>query len=416
MDISELRGWFRGLSGLARYPGMAMGGVEDQEELAAAQEVLTDTERLAVIRPAPAVQRGCLAFVDGVMRYAVVGALKVGGVHVPVVAAHLAAGATRLVSKSLVPALRRGAIVIALPITAITEHTRRGLLPGNAELFEVVGVKSMVGNHDPVLFTDTTKSLQGVRVFKSLSDLAAVGAVIEAARNRLLEVLRAMEFSVVLDMVRESCMVIADGPVANLIKYAGLVDPSLRGIAKPVGDLAVRAYEVLRGVVGVVKRPIKVPSGLATPLGGEYHLYLWGRVVEDRGEGSLDGLRTYILSAFTVLRPELLTEYYPVQSPTAGLVRVDVPLPAVMGRDEWVGWILGNAESVTGSGRESVLAVVRRHTNELSRVLGTVQAFKYPIPSSTPYRRLVELYPIFETELMLKTTILSKYELASLTY
>lgn len=88
-----------------------------------------------------------------------------------------------------------------------------------------------------------------------------------------------------------------------------------------------------------------------------------------------------------------------------------------MDKDEWLNWIPANHEEVNDQGKVKIKQLLQNNVNsrstltELSKI---VYSLRYPLPSSSPYRNLVELYPIKEVEDWLKSCLLSKYDIATL--
>ena len=413
---------------------------EDPEEEYIAQETVTDTAYLDSISLSslPNLDYN-LIFVDGVTRYRIIGAINIRDVHVPLMIAHIIAGAMKTEDKKLRPYKKKELLIILFPFGAASNLIGQSILPGDFPVLEndVIKFSDLMSSEErDVVFSDTTLTLGRLpapsglirRTLLTGNDLVASSKVIKTAKNRLAEIRRTLELALVLNIVgnaKDNELVIVDGPVAPLFKYIGLIDPNLRSIVRGLNDRknAADAYDILKNIVGVVKKIVKIPGDLTSNLinnagnVSNAHIYLWTKVIEDQEEGGEDSyIATYVLSAFFMLRKELLTENYPVFSPTSGLVRVDVPLPVIMNKDDWVNWVINNHEEVNDVGRDAIRQLVHNETYRagLTKVLNIIYSLRYPVPSTTPYRRLVELYPIYEVEQWLKSNLLSKYELATI--
>ncbi|BBL48359.1 hypothetical protein [Metallosphaera sedula] len=433
---NELRNWIKGT--VHRFPNLGLAD-EDPEEEYVAQDAVSDSELIDTlnISSISALPKN-LIFVDGVMRYRVVGTIDVQNIQVPLVLAHTIAGAMKLENKELYPLKKKELLVVIFPFDVTSKLIGQSILPSGVLTIESGRVKfgNFLTNSDrEIIFSDTTitlgeyKDQSGQLTGRPLIngyDLIASSKIISTAKNRIKEILRTLELTLIIDIARnitDSDLIIVDGPIAPLFKYAGLVDPSLRGIVRGLNDRknATDAYYILKGIIGAVKKVIKIPSSLTTSfigLNNSAYIYLWTKLIEDQIEGREENyISTHILSSFFRLRAELISENYPVFSPTSGLIRIDVPLPAIMDKDEWLNWIPANHEEVNDQGKVKIKQLLQNNVNsrstltELSKI---VYSLRYPLPSSSPYRNLVELYPIKEVEDWLKSCLLSKYDIATL--
>lgn len=445
--VEDLKQWFK--STVHRFPNLGLAD-DDSEELYVAQYSVRDSELLDIIRLSesesektskpgsrlPSLQND-LIFIDGVMRYRVVGAIEAQGVYVPLVIAHLIAGAMKLSNRELIPLLKKELISVVFPFTVASKRLGYSILPAGVSTIEYSRFGSLFRNSNrEIIFSDTTitlgeyKDQNGQFTHRSLiseNELIASSKIISTAINRVKELLRTLELYLLIEISKsvKNELIIIDGPIAPLFKYIGLIDPNLKGVVRDLRDAqnARIAYRILKNTVGVVKIVVKIPESLTVnfnAISGDAYLYLWTRLIEDQdAEGREDNyLATYILSALFRLRGELLTENYPVFSPTSGLIRVDIPLPVIMGESDWINWITNNDEVVSDQGKNNIRQIVQNiGRNNLTTLLNTIYSLRYPIPSSTSYsyRNLVELYPIKEVEDWLKSCLLSKYELVTLT-
>ncbi|BDC18221.1 hypothetical protein [Acidianus sp. HS-5] len=432
----ELRKWIK--DNIHRFPNLGFAD-EDPEEEYVAQDTITDSELIDTLNLSemPALSKN-LIFVDGVMRYRVVGIMNVQSIQVPLVIANMIAGAMKLENKELYPLKKKELLVAIFPFGAASKLIGHSILPFGISVIESGFVKfgNFITNPDrEILFSDTTITLGEYkdqneqltrRTLINESDLIASSKIISTAKNRIKEILRTLELALVIDITKtitDNDLVIVDGPIAPLFKYAGLVDLNLRGIVRELNKVknAADAYNILKGIVGAVKKVVKIPSTLTTNFSGitnEAYIYLWTKLIDDQVEGKEENyIATHILSSIFRLRGELISENYPVFSPTAGLVRLDIPLPAIIDKNEWINWINKNYEEVDDQGKITIKQLLQNNVNnsrsKLAEILNIIYSLRYPIPSSTPYRNLVELYPIKEVEDWLKAHLLSKYDIAT---
>jgi len=443
--VEDLKQWFKNT--VHQFPNLGLAD-DDPEEQYIAQYSVRDSELLDIIRlfesesgktskprsRLPSLQND-LIFIDGVMRYRVVGAIEAQGVYVPLVIAHLIAGAMKLSNRELIPLQKKELISVVFPFTVASKRLGHSILPAGVPIIEFSRFGSLFRNSNrEIIFSDTTITLGEYRdqngqlthrPLISENEMIASSKIISTAKNRVKELLRTLELYLLIETSKsvKNELIIIDGPIAPLFKYIGLIDPNLRGVVRDLRDAqnAKTAYRILKNIVGVVKKVVKIPESLTinfNAISGDAYLYLWTRLIEDQdAEGREDNyLPTYILSALFRLRGELLSENYPVFSPTSGLIRVDIPLPVIMRESEWINWITNNDEEVSDQGKNNIRQIVQNiGRNNLTTLLNTIYSLRYPIPSSTPYRNLVELYPIKEVEDWLKSCLLSKYELVTLT-
>lgn len=433
---NELRAWIK--HNIHRFPNLGFAD-EDPEEEYVAQDSVTDSELIDILSLSSThTLPKNLIFEDGVMRYRVVGTIDVQNVQVPLVIAHLIAGAMKLENKELYPLKKKELLAVIFPFAAASKILGQSILPPGVSTIETGRIRFidfLTSSGREIIFSDTTITLGEYRdqngqlnrrTLINEGDLIASSKIILTAKNRIKEILRALELALLIDISRSMTnndLVIADGPIAPLFKYAGLVDPNLRGIVRGLDQRnnAMVAYDILKGMIGVVKKVTKIPSSLTTNFSGlsnDAYIYLWTKIIEDQNEGKEDNyISTYILSSFLRLRGELIIENYPVFSPTAGLVRIDIPLPVIMEKNDWLGWISKNHEEVNDQCRTKIRQLILNNTNarsSLIEILNTVYSLRYPVPSSTPYRNLIELYPIKEVENWLKAHLLSKYDIATI--
>ena len=88
-----------------------------------------------------------------------------------------------------------------------------------------------------------------------------------------------------------------------------------------------------------------------------------------------------------------------------------------MERDEWLSWITQNYEWVGDQGLDRVRQLIVNNVKSRTRlkeILNIIYTLRYPLPSASGYRNLVELYPIKDVEDWLKAYLLTKYEFSAI--
>lgn len=441
----ELRAWFNWMRSIENtqfyFRRSSVYAEEDKEEESVGQDVVSDSELIDIIDMSSLTDlpKG-LIFIDGVVRHRVIGTFGNEAVRIPVVFAHMIAGAMKLESKEPRPLIKKELKVALFPFKASREFTGISFLPPYISTLEEeldrgsVRFETLLAESDiSTIFSDTSVTLgesfnQQRRDLITGNDLIASGKVYVVALNRIKEILRALELALTIYIsktTKDDDLIIVDGPIAPLLKYVGLVNPSLRKILRLKDtQSALEAYNLLNKVVGAVKKVVKVPSTLTKDISEKgvlnpAFIYMWRRLIEDQDVSKDDNyISTYVLSAIFRLRPELVfRENYPAFSPLSGLVRVDVPLPAIMERDEWLSWITQNYEWVGDQGLDRVRQLIVNNVKSRTRlkeILNIIYTLRYPLPSASGYRNLVELYPIKDVEDWLKAYLLTKYEFSAI--
>ena len=89
----------------------------------------------------------------------------------------------------------------------------------------------------------------------------------------------------------------------------------------------------------------------------------------------------------------------------AGIVRIDIPLPVIANEDEL--WYDATFTPNIGT-RHS------HHHNNLKNILEHAFIERYPIPRGDMLRTLTEYYPIYETELWIKSQLKDVSELVGM--
>jgi len=362
-------------------------------------------------------------YVDGTQRTAPVGQARLRGLPpIPIFATHIIAGAGEPRNGEIMPTLIKEMLVLLFPHDAVKEAYGRPLpLPDESEIPRLDASGDFFNkqpgrvriNHVPVFFCDTTYTFHQIagqeRPRKRLTkyDLPAVGRVRQAALNAVAGIRRALEVGVIWELRKRypKALILNDGPLARMMMrmYARLASEELEGASGPRPDPKI-CFQLLRRVIGLVKRvtivpergleeayaPFKVPIfRLRRPMRGE----------EQESERE-DGRRPFdgILSAYLILRPELLDSIPLVISPSGGLIRLDIPIATLLDdyNEQWMDMSL----DIRPGGR---------HHEFLKRILAGVFAERFPLPGTkNVHRMLTELAGTDMIERLLRARLLPK--------
>ena len=167
-NVEDLKLWFKNT--VHQFPNLGLAD-DDPEEQYIAQYSVRDSELLDIIRLSesektskprsrlPSLQND-LIFIDGVMRYRVVGAIEAQGVYVPLVIAHLIAGAMKLGNRELIPLQKKELISVVFPFTAASKRLGHSILPAGVPIIEFSRFGSLFRNSNrEIIFSDTTITL-----------------------------------------------------------------------------------------------------------------------------------------------------------------------------------------------------------------------------------------------------------------
>ncbi|AAY79879.1 hypothetical protein [Sulfolobus acidocaldarius] len=449
---NDLKEWLKGNQSVK----LSVQGFSDddpEEEIVGTENVSLDDSdslnlQIQLKYPLPQATNNDLIFIDGTSRYRVIGSFKANNVLVPIVFGNIIAGAMRLDAgnKTLRPLKVKILKVVLFPKKTIEDYQSAIIpLPPNIPIIEDNSSTKFMNFSNNLVDTFIRISDISYTLGENESgqhrqliyreDLISSGKIRQVARNRVKELMRVLELSLLYELrqLYKDSLILMDGPIGPLIKYAGLVDIYLREVVRlrdNDSNNIEKAYDLLHNVIGVVKKVVKVPVSLidAISSGNLPKIYRWNKVIDDGidAEGKEDSyLTSYILSAFLKLREELQNENFPAFSNLSGLIRVDIPLASIIDKSEWISFFSytqikdsddkGNI-ILTDYGRQKIYDLVVKGGKKLEELLNIVYSFKYPIPSSSPYRNLVELYPIKEVEDWMKSHLMSKYEMASYVY
>jgi hypothetical protein len=354
-------------------------------------------------------------FIDGVQRTVAVAEVIVDNMHVPLHLSHLIVGAMKRVEKKLIPFIMREALVLIFPFQALQAAGWSACKPPGQELSSSGGiygkVKKAKENGD-LLYSDSSIALRLERdgrpqILLEAGDLIRTGEVRQKALDRAKELLRIMELGLLWELRCQypNEWVLLDGPIAPLLKYGRLTEPSLAGlqnIAKP--DIA---FELLRRVVGAVKTVRIVAKGIERALTLEQKfcipIYQFAGVVKEDDEVAKE-----ILSAFLWLRRELVGEISTLWSTVSGLARFDIPIPAVFddsGKKN--NWNNLNEDTI----KNCLTNPSSKERQRLEELLQAIVIERWPVPAATATRMLTELFPIAETECWLTSQLRNIHEM-----
>jgi len=363
--------------------------------------------------------------VDGTQRTTVIGQARLSGLPpIPIFAAHIIAGAGEPRDEQMVPVCIKEMLVLLFPHEAVREEYGRPLsLPDEDELPRLDNSGDFLNKRPgrlklgpiPLFFCDITYTFQSKKRRRLRKyDLAAIGRVRQAALNAVAGIRRALEVGVIWELRKRypDALILNDGPLARMMMrmYARLAYRELEPASSEDHPEHRRAcYELLRRVIGLVKRVTIVPEkGLEQAYRSfNVPVFRLQQPIRDRetiepGEVSEreDGRRPFagILSAFFVLRPELLSSIPLVISPSGGLVRLDVPLAALL--DDYDDrWMEMRPDIAPGG----------RHHDALKRILAGIFVERIPLPGTRDVRRvLTELAGTDLIERLLRARLLPK--------
>jgi len=414
-SLSQIGDFMRGAGAKAPPPGAP------SEETAPDRFTGSDAREaieLATFKIPPFPEEGWIDwefFIDGVQRTVVCGIVSIDNLEVPIHIAHLVAGAMRRTNRRLKPYRILEALVLMLPLGALRARDLRwsGRTPPGRELSHRGRIYDLVRAGGP-LYTDTSVSLVEFqagtpRRLLEAGDLVRTGAIRDKALNRSRALLRVLELSLLWRVRTEhpEAWVLLDGPVAPLLKYDRLVDPQLDGL-KDIADPS-SAFDFYRRVVGAVKNVEIIPQqGLEVALSsGDFLVvptYQFSEIIKDE-----DGVARQMISAFMWLRRELASEISALWSSVSGLIRLDIPIAALVDEGLRSTWVNALEEGVLNLNNPDSTEAA-----QLNSILITAAVERWPVPQVAPQRMLTEFYPIAETERWLSSTLRPSPELANI--
>jgi len=390
------------LKGLGVTPAIQVPALEEQEEEPTAEVETKDT--LHVCNIDVNITDGQAEypsfFIDGVERIAITHYISIPGYpRIPVVGAHIIVGAGEFGNERIILHTLKETFVILLPYQAIVNalKTISGSIPHTVPQ-QFMSVFDQSGNFYikvsqqslkypiPTFFCDSTLDFQG-RPSVEKSELIASGKVIRTAKNRVDGIRRALELGLALDLRKKNVdkLVAVDGPLADkpFLMYDKLASDEIH---KDLSNSS-KKFKLLEKLIGLVKTVEIVPQkGLESVFQRNFCVSVHKFKDPDIG--------WHFLACFTVLRPELTSLVRGAPQAAGGLVRIDVPLPAVMDSFD-PGWPDVN--------------FVRINKDRLEQLLKGIIRLRVPPPHDTSsYRFLTELYPIYEVENYLRSRLMSK--------
>ncbi len=376
-------------------------------------------------------------FVDGTLRTVNLGGHDIvcNGINVPIFASQIVVGATVRENRQLRPFRYISRLIIMAPSNALSGADCHSIyLPDDITLDYRGDFYRKIMNSD-ILFTDISLRLQTTIQGNPISsikpnELIGTGKIRRAARNRAKVIMRIMELLLAYEISRQNKddLIVMDGPIGILLPYSRLTGvinldldeyPSDKYTPRAQSEL----YNLLNNVIGIVKNVVRIPSDLRINSGIQFYSFpsVSGLVKsEDEENIDEDDLRSYIIAGYMRLRPNILREIPIVWSLASALIRIDVPLPVIIEpslSDKWLSFFKQRVDQTNLPLVRIISDYIRSSTysqQRLSQIASYVASEAYPIPSTSPHRMLVELYPIAETEYWIKSKLLSPEELVSL--
>jgi post-segregation antitoxin (ccd killing protein) len=355
-------------------------------------------------------------FLDGVQKTTPIKLCTIeGGLEIPIHLIQCVAGICERRGGRLFPFFHFGPLqILALPFRAIRDVDPSFPRPPGEEIGPQRFLYDfLMKNVSKALWVDTSVPFSQFGKSKDLDpyeaalkgrDLVSMGELKRRARDKAVVITRILE----LGMFKEARTkygekwLVCDGPIAPLLKYSGDVSADLSGLQN-LSD-PYKAYELLKGAVGVVKSVQIVPDqGLQECFrGGRGKFRIPVYVMRELVKG-VDAVGRAILSGFAWLRGELISELGTIWSPASGLVRFDIPYPTFIEKGE--DWYLEGFKPDLNN------PTIR---SKVEGILASLISERWPHPSAWGSRVLVELYPIAETEAWLHSLLLPSQELSAL--
>lgn len=372
-------------------------------------------------------------FIDGSLRTVHIGDIECRSIRIPIFLSQIVVGATLRENEALKPFRILNKFIILAPSHALSATNCYGIyLPQSIILDYTGGFYTKTMNND-VLFTDISLKFQSIGNQPTLSinpeELIGTGKLRSKARNRAKVIMRIMELLLAYEISKQDkrSFIIMDGPIGLLLPYSRLTGvinldidefPSDRYTSQAQREL----YELLSKVIGVVKNVEIIPTDLSLQRGISFYSFpqVSGLAKDPEEDVDRDDLRSYILAGYMLLRPNLLREVPSIWSLASGLIRVDIPLPVILVPSLNSNWLTFFKQQVDQTSLP-LTQIISNYINSsiysqqrLSEIASYIAGEAYPVPSTSPHRMLVELYPIAETEYWVKSKLLSAEELASL--
>jgi hypothetical protein len=363
-------------------------------------------------------------FIDGVVETRVIRKINVKGITVPIHLVVCGAGVFERTDEREINPISNSIVLlrfIAFPYTTLKEMDSSLEPPPGVRLNDAKPLFDNLGMLQKGAWLDTSVSFgRNIRVIER-QDLLKTGYVRVRARNEAKIIMRILEVGVLYllknsKIFDDNYLIAFDGPISPLHIYAKLVSEKIFGLYE-LSDKNV-SYNMLKNVVGCVKRVYKVPSDdtFYTIFNRNieeqiFVVYPMSAVVgslrqESEDESELEDLVKATLSAFTVLRPELSEIYRErVISNMSMVARFDIPLPNICSDEE--DWYLNEfLNKVFSDIFPNKFANLSNDKGKLLyKILKGVMIEKYPIPSAHGTRVFTELYPVYEAELWLRSYV-----------
>ena len=411
--MGELYEWLKSLKGSPVYPGIPC------EELSPELTTVTETGAADLLKVYKFDLSSLQAdefirfFVDGVQRTAIVQELNLLSPPIPVVASHIIAGAFERENNEVRPAIIRELLVLLFPRSALMQKFGDNVpkqmynvpiptLDSTGD-FYVKASQSQLGVETNIFFVDSSITFEKTpKPSIEPSELIAIGKLRGIALNRISAIRRALEVGIVMELRKKypKDFICIDGPLARMmfLIYARLADSHFEYLS----DLSdsQKSFEFLQKVLGVVKEVEFIPrTGLEHAFNTDAINIPIFQIIDPE---KMEQFR-HLICCFIWIRPEL-RKFIPISGTMAsGLIRVDVPIPAIC--DYVPSWLNPNEFRPDLNNSSS-------SCKKLEGILKAILRERLPLPSTHSHHRLfVELFPIAEGERILKSRLMSHEEL-----
>jgi len=372
-------------------------------------------------------------FIDGTLRTVYTGRyILCNGVHVPIHVSQVVVGATLRENGEIRPFRYISRFIIMVPSNALAGANCYSIYLSDDITLDYKGDFYRKIMNSDILFTDTSLRLHANMPVPNIepTDLIGTGKLRNMARNRAKVIMRIMELLLAYEISRQDrdSLIVMDGPIGILLPYSrltGIINLNLDEY--PTDKYTPRAqrelYNLLSRVIGIVKNVVRIPPDLRISRGIQFYSFpsVSGLVKsEDEENIDEDDLRSYIIAGYMRLRPNILREIPVIWSLASALIRIDIPLPMIIEpslSDNWLSFFKQQVDQTNLPLTRIISDYIRSSAysqQRLSQVASYIASEAYPIPSTSPHRMLVELYPIAETEFWIKSKLLPPEEIVSL--
>ena len=404
----SMREYFNKIGRFVRTPVVGIPE-EESEELEASIDIIKTSSTLVDVLEIDLkhIEENCINFdffIDGVERTHVISQITIpNNPPIPVVASHVVSGALGI-QKDLRDYIE--CCLLIFPHQAVMEFLNlHGIsiplpqLDYSGDFFTKCRQYSLVYSK-PTFFIDSSWKLEkrGERSINK-EDLPALGKIRRIALARVDVVRRSLELGEVshIRSINPNSWILYDGPLVRpmFLAYGRLAKNNLEYLT----TTERRTFNFLKRIIGVVKEVRRIPTERI------YEAFDYDasrKIIKVPLYRIYDNDHAHLVHAFMMLRPELF-EIEPVAiSPTAGLIRVDIPIPAILEEydPEWFQF------------SPNIDNKIRRNIDKVEAIIKGILKLRYPLPeTSSIHRILTELYHIHVVESYLKNVLLPSNDL-----